>query len=228
MFCTFLIFTAENYTKTIIRLRFCKYWPASPQFIRTRLKYLSFYSSLLFFSQWHNEPKTIPSECTEYAFLFTWFRWEKRPTWFWRKNCAHPTSRLQGAQISYSTYHKGNLKPQRPHRGPSGAWWLTTWAGAFFWGYSICTYSGLRITEYTEYQFPKELICRTGSKRTRLPSIRSIPILEWSQKNAPIICVNWCIQGGLIDLARVTDGLAIMTLFANSQKLWWACHLFFS
>ena len=30
-----------------------------------------------------------------------------------------------------------------------------TW-GAFFWGYSGYTYSGLGITEYTEFQFRKE------------------------------------------------------------------------
>ena len=28
--------------------------------------------------------------------------------------------------------------------------------GAFFWGYSGCSYSGLGITEYTEFQFRKE------------------------------------------------------------------------
>ena len=27
---------------------------------------------------------------------------------------------------------------------------------AFFWDYSIDSYSGIRITEHTEYQFPKE------------------------------------------------------------------------
>ena len=28
--------------------------------------------------------------------------------------------------------------------------------GAFFWDYSVDSYSGIRITEHTEYQFPKE------------------------------------------------------------------------
>ena len=28
--------------------------------------------------------------------------------------------------------------------------------GAFFWDYSVVSYSGIRITEHTEYQFPKE------------------------------------------------------------------------
>ena len=28
--------------------------------------------------------------------------------------------------------------------------------GAFFWHYSVDSYSGIRITEHTEYQFPKE------------------------------------------------------------------------
>ena len=28
--------------------------------------------------------------------------------------------------------------------------------GTFFWDYSVDSYSGIRITEHTEYQFPKE------------------------------------------------------------------------
>ena len=33
---------------------------------------------------------------------------------------------------------------------------LTEIKAAFFWDYSGYSYSGLRITEYTEFQFPKE------------------------------------------------------------------------
>ena len=31
--------------------------------------------------------------------------------------------------------------------------------GTFFWDYSVDSYSGIRITEHTEYQFPKNRIC---------------------------------------------------------------------
>ena len=42
------------------------------------------------------------------------------------------------------------LKSQKSH--------LYQWKpnGAFFWDYSGYSYSGLGITEYTEFQFPKE------------------------------------------------------------------------
>ena len=50
--------------------------------------------------------------------------------------------------------------------------------GTFFWDYSSNSYYGLRITEYTEYQFPKESICQIGPKRTGLPSVQSIPFPE--------------------------------------------------
>ena len=31
--------------------------------------------------------------------------------------------------------------------------------GTFFWDYSVDPNSGIRITEHTEYQFPKERLC---------------------------------------------------------------------
>ena len=33
---------------------------------------------------------------------------------------------------------------------------MVSYKGAFFWGYSSCSYSGLGTTEYTEFQFRKE------------------------------------------------------------------------
>ena len=59
---------------------------------------------------------------------------------------------------------------------------ITQIQGAFFWGYSSYSYSGLGITEYTEFQFRKErsqIRKRNthggGDLRTRTLSIQSKP-----------------------------------------------------
>ena len=46
--------------------------------------------------------------------------------------------------------------------------------GAFFWGYSGYSYSGLGITEYMEFQFPKERSFIRGTKRLVSVNICSV------------------------------------------------------
>ena len=45
--------------------------------------------------------------------------------------------------------------------------------GAFFWDYSVGSYSGIRITEHTEYQFPEEqTLCYSESRIAGVTKIK--------------------------------------------------------
>ena len=47
--------------------------------------------------------------------------------------------------------------------------------GAFFWDYSIDSYSGIRITEHTEYQFPKEqTLCYSENRIADVTKIKAM------------------------------------------------------
>ena len=45
--------------------------------------------------------------------------------------------------------------------------------GTFFWDYSVDSYSGIRITEHTEYQFPKEqTLCYSENRIADVTKVR--------------------------------------------------------
>ena len=47
--------------------------------------------------------------------------------------------------------------------------------GTFFWDYSIDSYSGIRITEHTEYQFPKEqTLCYSENRIADMTKIKAM------------------------------------------------------
>ena len=47
--------------------------------------------------------------------------------------------------------------------------------GAFFWDYSVDSYSGIRITEHTEYQFPKEqTLCYSENRIADVTKIKAM------------------------------------------------------
>ena len=47
--------------------------------------------------------------------------------------------------------------------------------GAFFWDYSVSSYSGIRITEYAEYQFPKEpTLCYSENRIADMTKIKAM------------------------------------------------------
>ena len=81
-----------------------------------------------------------------------------------------PPGRLRIGRQKYKDFYKNNGNPDKKLK--------KIIMGAFFWDYFSYFYSDLRITEYTEYKFPKKRSCRMGPKKTRLPSIRSIPVPE--------------------------------------------------
>ena len=47
--------------------------------------------------------------------------------------------------------------------------------GALFWDYSVDSYSGIRITEHTEYQFPKEqTLCYSENRIADVTKIKAM------------------------------------------------------
>ena len=68
--------------------------------------------------------------------------------------------------------------------------------GTFFWDYSIDSYSGIRITEHTEYQFPKEqTLCYSENRIADVTKIKAMRQRKSSHQNTGENCQKNMITG---------------------------------